>query len=377
MKVNFIRSSYQRFYRTHKAKIDRLIQSCMDRGDYVLRKDLWDLEKNFAKFVGTKYAVGVNSGTDALFLSLKALGIGKGDEVITVSNTFVATIQAIVHCGAKPILVDVREDELMDIDLATLKITDKTKAIIPVQYTGAICDMKKLNKMVAAAEKVFGTRIHIVDDACQAVGAKGAGTFGILNCFSFNTAKLMGGICDGGMITTNDRTLYEKLCLLRNHWNIHQLSVDRNDYPQPEKMEWGYKSRLANVNAAFLNFKLKKLPSLLKRREQIATQYSLGLANLPIGLPHPQDGRVWQEYHIRVDNRGEFVKFLQDRGIETLTRDTTPNHKMEGLGLERFNLPVTEKLAKEVTRLPLYPELTAKEVKYIIKTVREFYGQKA
>ncbi len=373
-KIDFINSSYHRFYLWHKEEIDRQIQKCLSKGQLTLREELWNLEKRIAKYVGTKYAVGVNSGTDALFLSLKALGIGKGDEVITVSNTFISTIQAIVHCGATPILVDVNEDEQMNVVDVEKVITKKTKAIIPVHYTGAMVDMRPLLKL---AKKY---NLCIVEDACQALGAKQnskmAGSFGIIGCFSFNTAKLLGGLCDGGMVVTNDRKIYEKVCLLRNHWNVHQLSVDRNDYPQPENMDWGWKSRLSNVNAAFLNVKLNYLPEILRRRSEIALQYLNRLnKNSCLELPHADTYRIWQEFHLRVKQRDNFKEFMDIKGIETLTRDIVPNHKMKGLALDNFNLPVTEQLAKEVIRIPLYPEMNNQEVDYIINCVNEFFQE--
>lgn len=368
-KIDFIRKNYQRFYKKNEKAIDKAIKTCHKNGDYTLRKEVWDLEKNIAKFVGTKYCATVGSGTDALFLSLLALGIGKGDEVITVSNTFIATIQAIVHTGATPILIDVNDDELMDVSKLEASITPYTKAIIPVQYTGAICDMAKIKEI---ADKY---KIHIVDDYCQALGAKGAGTFGILNCVSFNTAKLLGGIGDGGAVTTDSRELFEKVCLLRNHWNVHQLSVDRKDYSQPEQMGWGWKSRIANVNAAFLNVKFKTIKSIIKRREQIALKYNKAFKDISHlgGTPHEQDGRIWQEYHFLVIERELFAKYMKKHGIETLTRDSIPNHKMKGLGLEQFHLPTTETLANLVIRLPLHEHLTDKEVNYVIQTVKNYF----
>lgn len=366
MKIPFIRPCYQRFYKKYKKQIDKAIKSCHERGDYTLRSDVWKLEKSLAKFVGTKYCATLNSGTDALFLSLKALGIGPGDEVITVSNTFVATLQAIVHCGARPVLVDVMEDELMDVSKIEPLINSNTKAIIPVQYTGAICDMPKIQEIATKYN------LHIVDDFCQALGANGCGTYGILNAVSFNTAKLLGGLCDGGAVTTDSRELYEKICLLRNHWNVHQLSVDRKDYPQPEKMDWGWKSRLSNVNAAFLNVKFKTLKTILGRREQIALRYNRAFKDLPIGLPHEQEGRIWQEFHLRVQDREKFAEFLKKKGIETLTRDSIPNHKMME-DLRHWELPITERLAKEVIRLPLHEWLTDKEVAYIINAVKSYF----
>lgn len=371
MKIDFINSNYRRFYETHKSEIDEAVLDCLAKGRLTLREDVWELEKNIANFVGTTYCATVNSGTDALFLSLLALGIGPGDEVITVSNTFIATIQAIIHTGATPILIDVKEDELMDMDKLEVAITSQTKAIIPVQYTGAVVDMTRLGEIAEKHE------LMIIDDYCQALGASYGdykiGSYGILNALSFNTAKLLGGLCDGGAVTTNDRELYEKICLLRNHWNVHQLSVDRNDYPQPEIMNWAWKSRLSNVNAAFLNVKFKTIDFILARRETIANRYNQTFKNLPIGLPHHQYGRIWQEYHLQVKNRESFANFLKEAGIETLTRDSVPNHKMPGLRLEHFDLPITEKLAKEVIRLPLYEYLTDDEVEYVIKTVIAYY----
>jgi len=374
-KVPFIRPNYTRFYAANKKAILKEFDYCMANGELTLRNAVWNLESNIAKFVGAKYAVGVNSGTDALFLSLLALGIGKGDEVITCSNTFIASIQAIVHTGATPILVDVDENELMNLDEVEKVITVKTKAIMPIEYTGAMVDMKRLTKI---AKK---HKLYIVDDFCQALGAsqdgKMAGSFGILNAVSFNTAKLLGGLCDGGMVTTDSRELYEKICLLRNHWNVHQLSVDRKDYPQPEHMEWAWKSRLSNVNAAFLGVKFKTIKKIIKRREQIALKYNKAFADLHLGLPHEEKGRIFQEYHLKVpaNKREEFAKFLAKRGIETLTRDVVPNHRMKGLELDHFELPMTEQLAGEVIRLPLHEWLTDKEVDYVTKSVKEFYAK--
>lgn len=373
MKVDFINSAYRRFYENHKAQIDVKVLDCLAAGRLTLREDVWQLERKTADYVGVKYCASVNSGTDALFLSLLALGIGKNDEVITVSNTFIATIQAIVHTGATPILIDVDEDEQMNLDHLEAVITPKTKAVIPVHYTGMMVNMTRL--MTIANEH----NLHVVEDFCQALGSlqgdKKAGSFGVLNAVSFNNAKLLGGFCDGGAVTTDDRELYEKICLLRNHWNIHQLSVDSNDYPQPSKMAWAWKSRLSNVNAAFLNVKFNIIDYIINRRKGIARQYNDAFKDLPIWTPSEQEGRIWQEYHLRVDNRTKFKNFLTNHGIETLVRDEMPNHKLPGLGLEDFNLPVTEQLAKEVVRLPLHEWLSAEEVNYIIEVVINFYGK--
>ena len=372
-RIDFINSSYRRFFKKHGKEIDKVITDCLSKGRLMLREDTWKLEENLAKFTRTKYCATVGSGTDALFLSLLALGVGKGDEVITVSNTFIATIQAIVHAGATPILVDVGEDELIDIEKLEKALTKKTKAIIPVHYTGEMADMASIMRLAESCG------IYVIEDVAQAIGAtlggKYAGSWGDLGCFSFNNAKLLGGIDDGGAVVTNNRKLYEKICLLRNHWNVHQLSVNAKDYPQPKVMKWAWKSRIGNVNAAFLNVKFKYIKQNLERRKEIAIYYNAWFDGLPVTVSTQREGRVWQEYHLRTKERNKFVKYLKNKGIETLVRDSVPNHKQKGLGLSHFNLPITEKLAKQVVRLPLYPELSDKEVDYIVKTVRKFYGE--
>ena len=354
----------------------------------MLRDETRLFEKNLAEYVGTKYAVGVNSGTDAIFLSLKALGIGEGDEVITVGHTFIATIQAIVHTGATPILVDVGEDELMDMNKVKEAMSNKTRAVIPVHFHGKICNLEKLVEIVYLHHKnnfpVFGeNKIFIIEDAAQALGAWGkydnnpfnAGSLSIAGCFSFNFPKLMGAYGDAGAVTTNDEEMYKKLLLLRNHWNITQGSVRQDEYPQPEEMGWGWKSRIDNIQAAILNVKFKYLQKSLDKRAEIGRVYSNELKDLPLKLPIHQEGEVIQEYIIRVDDNTKFKEFMDSEGIEVLVRDTVPNHKLKGLGLEHFTLPVTERLAKGAVRLPCYPELLADEQLLVIQAIKKCYAQ--
>lgn len=371
-KINFINSSYRRYYQAHKAEINKAFQKCASQGEFVLRKDVEIFEKNLAKFCGTKYAVGVNSGTDAIFLSLKALGIGKGDEVITVSHTFIASIQVIIHCGAIPIFIDVKDDGLMNVNQIKKVITPKTKAIMPVHLSGKVCEMDEIMKIA----KEHG--LVVIEDACQALGAiynkKKAGSIGDTGCFSFISAKLMGCYGDGGGITTNRKDIYKKLLLLRNHWNINQLSLLGYQPKQPKIMDWGWNSRLDNIQAAILNVKFKYLNWILKRRKNIAMQYNKGLKGIKnLKLPIQYAGQIYQEYILNMPNIYKFRKFMEKKGIELLIRDTTPNYKLKGLGLNHFNLPLTDKLASNSVRLPIYPELKDKEVKYIIKSVREFF----
>ena len=375
MRVSFINDSYRRFFYSHRKEIMNAFERCASKGDFMLRDETRKFEKKLAKYVGTKYAVAVNSGTDALFLSLKALGIGPGDEVITVSHTFIATIQAIVHCGATPILVDVGDDGLMDMKLLQHFITERTKAIIPVHLSGKMCNFDEMR----AYENVW-----VIEDAAQALGSQyaingktyNAGGMGITGCFSFNFPKTMGAYGDAGAITTDEEWVYKKLLLLRNHWNITQGSVRQSEYPQPEEMGWGWKSRMDNIQAAILNVKFKYYPAMLKRRKQIADMYQKGLEQMgEIALPIRVKGQIWQEFIIRVLNQKKFAEFMKKKGVELLIRDVVPNHKLKGLELEHFSLPVTERLAKEQVRLPIYPELTDKEVQYVIKCVKEYYGK--
>lgn len=373
-KVDFINTGYRRYYDKHREEVLEAVDKCFKGGDFVLRKDVGEFEKNLMEFTGAKYAVGVNSGTDALRLSYKALGIKPGDEVITVSHTFIAPIEEIVHHGGVPILVDVGEDGLMDVSKIKEAITDKTVGIVPVHLSGKVCDMEQINDIA----KEHG--LWVVEDACQALGAsqngKKAGTMGDTGCFSFISPKTLGGAGDAGGIITNDKELYEKLCLLRNHWNITQGVLHGHQPEQPKIMGWGYNSRLDNIQAAILNVKWKYYPDMLERRKEIGEMYNHGLLDLQdegLVLPTQQEEQIYQEYIIRVKNRDEFIEHMHKNGIELLVRDTTPNHKLPGLGLD-FSLPVTEEMAEDSVRIPCYPELRDDEVLLIINTIRDFYG---
>ncbi len=374
-KINFIRNSFIRFYEQHRDEIIEAFDNCSKKGDFILREEVSKFEDNMAKYTHTNYGIGVGSGTDALFLACKALGIKEGDEVITVAHTFIASIQCIIHCGATPILVDVGKDELMDTSLLEAAITSKTKAVIPVHFHGKVCNMDEIMRI---AKKY---NLYVIEDACQALGSsyKGqmAGSFGDVGCFSHNTPKLLGGYGDGGSIVTNNKELCEKLYLLRNHWNMAQTSVRMPDFPTPEIVHWAFKSRLDNIQAAILNVKFKYYNEFLLRRKEIASLYIEGLQGLPIVLPKYSSEDVIQEFIIRIqssEEREKFKLFMDHKGIELLIRETTPNHKVKDLGLDHFNLPVTENISTDAVRLPCYPELTESEIEYIILSIREFYG---
>lgn len=370
-KVDFINSSYRRYYQARKSEILRAIDRCFSLGNFVLRKDVLEFEEKLARFVGVKYAVGVNSGTDALKLAYKALGCGPGDEVITVGHTFISSIEEIVHLGAKPILIDVGEDALMDVSRIEKAITKKTVGIVPVHLSGKVCDMDEIMRI---ARKY---KLWVVEDACQALGAywknKKAGSIGQANCFSFISPKTMGGAGDAGAVVTDSRKLYEKFRLMRSHWNITQGALHGVQPKAPKIMDWGYNTRLDNIQAAILNVKFKYYPAMLKRRRKIGMIYNQGLKGLPCILPSQQPKQIYQEYIIKVKDAWAFKETLAKKGVELLVRDTIPNHKLKGLGLSHFKLPLTERIAKSCVRLPIYPELTDREVKYVISCVRRFY----
>ena len=365
-KVPFV--NYPAQYHSIEGEIDAAIKEVLSRGDFILRQDLRQFENNIASFLGVKYAVGLNSGTDALYLSLLAVGIGAGDEVITVAHTFLATVGAIVNCGARPVLVDVAEDYNMDIDQVEQAISSRTRAIIPVHLNGRLCDMEKLMEIAHKHNLV------VIEDAARALGAsfngQKAGSFGLTSCFSFYPAKILGTAGDGGLVATNDEEIAGKIRALRDNGRVTG---------QDEVVCYGFNSRLDNLHAAILDVKLKYLPRWIERRRKIAAFYEQGLANLPqIKLPPPpQDNSkfsdVYQNYVIRSPQRDQLAAHLRERGIETLISWPIPMHHQKALGLGHFHLPETERISREVISLPLYPELSNNQAEYVIETIRNFY----
>ena len=366
-KVPFV--AYKKQYRDLKQEIDTAIERVLEKGDLILRQDVDDFEQNLAQFTGAKYAVALNSGTDALFLSLLAAGIGKGDEVITVSHTFIASIFTIVHVGAKPVLVDVKDDFLMNVDELEKAITPNTKAIIPVYLNGRMPDMERIMEI---AQK---HNLIVIEDSAQALGAeykgKKAGSIGLTGCFSFYPAKILGCFGDGGAITTNSKEIADKIRLLRDHGQETKTKI----------VCYGWNSRLDNLQAAVLNIKIKHLPEWIKKRREIADMYNNGLKDIKeIKLAStPQDifhFDVFQNYVLRAEQRDKLFGFLKEKEVETLIKDPIPNHWQKGLNLSHFKLPKTEELSKEVISLPMYPELTDEQVEYVINCVKEYYVKK-
>ena len=369
-KVRFVNPQKQ--YKDHKKEFLSTIDKVFSRGDLIARSDLEKFEKKIAKFVGTKYAIGVNSGTDALSLSMEAAGIKAGDEVITVGHTFMASISAICNQGAKPKLIDVGQDFNMNPDLIEKAITSKTVAIEPVHLNGRCCNMDKIMKI---AKK---HNLMVIEDAAQALGAKFktkdgkwkmAGSFGLCGCFSLYPFKMLGSFGDGGVVTTNDPKIARRLRLLRFN------GEDRNS----RKFYYhGYTCLLDNIQAALLNIKIKYLPQWIKRRREIANLYKKGLKDvICVQTPHfvgPHFFDVYQNYVIKAKSRDKLADFLEKSEVETLISWRLPMYKQPVLKPNKIFLPETEKNCKEVVSLPMYPELTDEQVKYVVNCIKNFYA---
>lgn len=352
-------------YESEKEGLEKALIDIAKSGQFILRKEVSDLESRVCDYLGVKYALGVNSGTDALFLSLKAAGIKEGDEVITVSHTFVATISTIVHCGAKPVLVDIKDDGNIDTNKIEEAITNKTKAIMVVHMNGKVCDM---DMITALSQK---HNLLLFEDAAQAFGAtyknKFAGSFGVCAGFSFHPMKVLGCMGDGGIITTNDEKIYKQLMLLRNH----------GQETKSDLVLFGYNSRLDNIQAAVLLFRLSKFEEDLQERREVAKYYIKHLSSLPqIKLPIlDEDGRrdVCSSFVIQADNRDALKQHLLENGIEVAVHWETPNHKQKKLNLDNFDLHVTQMYSKTILSLPIHPYLTQKQLSFVVEKIEEFY----
>jgi len=340
----------------------------MNNGDLIDRRQLREFEENLARFVGTKYAVGLNSGYDALHLSLRAAGIGPGDEVIVPAHTFVATCSAVVNVGATPVLVDVGPDFNINVDLIEEAITPRTRAIIPVHLNGWMADMPRIMDIARRYHLV------VVEDACQSLGAsihgKKAGSWGLTGCWSFYPFKILGGYGDGGAITTND----PEVALF-----VRRMRFNGEDRETGEYYGHGFTCLLDNLQAAFLNVKLRYLPQWIQRRQALAERYRQGLEDIPdLVLPHyekPGFVHVYQNYVVRSKQGDAFSNYLKQNGVEVLTQFRKPYYKHEALKLVDRGFPETEALSREVCSLPMNVEIDDEEVDYVIEVVRSFYGK--
>jgi len=364
--IKFI--DFLRRYRRYQKQIDLATKKVFERGQFILGPEVEEFERCFADYLGVKHVIGVNSGTDAIFFTLKALGLKKGDEVITVANTATPTVTAIGMTGATPVFVDIDEKTmLMNVDLIEKKINKKTKVILPVHLYGQPVQM---GRMIKLAKKY---NLKIVEDCAQAAGAsyrnKKVGSLGLAGCFSFYPTKNLGAFGDGGAIATNDKILAETAKQLRNYGEASKFNNVRE----------GFNSRLDEIQASFLNWGLGLLDKNNKSRTELAKIYHQELKKLPIILPPlevSQTFPVWNLFTIRVNNRSELTSYLKEKGIGIVInypKPITEQLAYHFLNYKEKDLPITYKVCQEVIALPLYPELTKKEVKEICRCLKEFY----
>jgi len=356
-------------YATIRDEVRQAIDEVLDSMQLTIGPNVKAFDKEWADYCGTKHAIGVGSGTDALQLAIRAIGVSSGDEVITVSHTFFATVEAILYANARPILVDVDEKTmLMDPAAVAAAITPRTKAIIPVHLYGRTVDTSPLKKIVQDKQ------IAIIEDAAQAHGAllddgKKAGTAGRVSAYSFYCSKNLGAYGEAGSIVTNDDKLADDLRALREHGQSTR-------YYHPVV---GYNARLDEIQAAILRIKLRRLDQWNARRRAIASQYNALLKDSGVVTPEiPQGGRhVFYAYAVRVPNgkRDALRAYLGERGIGTQIHYPVPIHLQEAaqfLGYRQGDLPVTERVANEVLSLPCYAELTDAMVDRVASEVRAF-----
>jgi len=355
-------------------EISAAIDAVCRSGAFVHGPACREFEATIAAYCGSEHAVGCASGSDALLLSLMALGVGPGDEVVLPSFTFFATAGAVSRLGAKPVFMDILP-KTFNVDPADVerKITRRTKAIIPVHLFGQCCDMQQLNEIAQTKN------IPLVEDAAQAIGAtvddQRAGSLGTLGCFSFYPTKNLGGFGDGGMITTDSQKLADKLRILRDH----------GQHPRYQHSLVGVNSRLDTIQAAILNIKLSYLDEWTVARKQNAQRYENEFANLKLdaqlGVPEVLEeySSVWNQYTVRVPEgrRDELQRHFADKKIGSAVYYPIPLHLQEcfaDLGYQKGSLPVTEQAAEEVLSLPIFAELTEDEQSQVIRAVAEFYG---
>jgi len=354
-------------YAQYKDKVIPEIMEVIENQAFILGFKVEKMEKELAEYTGAKYALGVSSGTDALLIALMSLGIGHGDEVITTPYTFFATAGSIHRVGARPVFVDIDPDTY-NIDPSKIEkaISKRTKAIMPVHLYGQCCD---LDAIMSIAKK---HDLKVIEDACQSLGAtfrgKKTGSFGLTGCWSFYPFKILGGYGDGGAITTNDAKVERYAKLLR--YNGEKKETGAYYYH-------GFTCLLDNIQAAFLAVKLRHLPEWLRRRRKIADIYRKGLSGIEgLKLPHFEDkrfGDVFQNYVVRTSRRDELYNHLKKNGVEILIHWRIPYYKYKGLKLKTGRFSETESISREVLSLPMNVEITDAQVKYVIKTICNFF----
>jgi dTDP-4-amino-4,6-dideoxygalactose transaminase len=354
----------------HAAIKDELLAAVarvIDSGQFILGHEVDEFEQRFAQLCGTRYAVAVNSGTDALILALRTLGIGPGDEVITAPNSFVATAAAIALAGAQPVFVDVGEDYNLDPSLIERAVTPRTRAILPVHLTGRPADM---DPILEIADR---HGLHVVEDCAQAVGAqyrgRPVGSFGVVGCFSLHPLKTLSACGDGGVLTTSSSEAFERAKVLRN------LGLRNRD----ECVEWSGNTRLDTIQAALLLVKMRHFEEWTAQRRQNATFYMRGLMDVDGVTVPKEDPHGWSVYHtfvIQAERRDELKAYLANAGIETAVHYPTPIHLQEAASELKYpssSFPNAESQAGRILSLPVYSGLSRESLDYIVDVIEAFY----
>ena len=364
-------------YKIEKKKILNSIDKVFKSGTLLLGDELKKFENNYCKFNKIKFGLGVANGTDALFIALKCLNIGKNDEVITVSNTAIPTVSAIINTGAKVKFADIGKDYLIDSAQIKNLINKKTKAIVVVHLFGQMCDMDEILKI---AKK---NKLKVIEDCAQATGAtyKGmkAGTIGDVGCHSFYPTKILGAYGDGGFLTTNNKKLYEKMHRFR-FYGIDTLGVNKRWKNKYYSIDQGINSRLSEVQSSILNLKLTKISSSIKRRREIAKKYYDGLKNTNLELPiiNKKNFHVFHIYEVAHPKRDLIIKKMKNKKINLGIHYKYPIHTMSGYKeflKKKGTMRETEKKSKKIFSLPIYPLLKNNEINFIIKNLKNIISK--
>jgi dTDP-4-amino-4,6-dideoxygalactose transaminase len=354
-------------YRQLQKEIEPAVTGVLAGGQYIFGSNVREFEQEIAAYLGVKHALAVANGTDALFIILRSMGIGPGDEVITTPFTFFASAETVSLCGGKPVFVDIRRDTMnIDEEQVEAAITERTKAILPVHIFGQPCAMDRL-RQIADKHNLF-----LVEDACQAIGSvfggQKIGSLGDAAAFSFFPTKNLGCYGDGGLITTDDDDWAAEMGLMRLHGSsqkYYHCLVGQN-------------SRLDEVQAAVLRNKLTHLDRWNQRRRELAARYNEAFADLPLALPH-QEGGVYHLYILRSPEREDISAFLASRGIATGRYYPLPLHLQEvyqDRGYSRGSLPVAEEASDNAFAIPLYPELSERDQNFIIESIRQYFAKR-
>ena len=354
-------------FKEEKHEILKCVERVLKKGHLILTSEVQNFEESICKYTGSKYCLGVNSGTDALMMSLWSSGIKRGDEVITSPISFIATASSIIQLGAKPVFVDVNDDLNINPHLIERAITKKTKAIMPVHWTGRVCDMDAILKIARKYNLI------VIEDAAQAMGSyfknKHAGTFGKISAFSVHPFKNLNAVGDGGFVITNEKKLYQKIKLYRNHGlqgrdNVKIIGVN---------------SRLDSLHAEILNFRLKRLKNIILRKKKNINYYKkfIKTSNVKIIEENKNERSSHSMFVTLCKNRDKLQKYLSHFKIETRIYYKTPLHLYHAtkyLGFKKGDLPNAEKFSNQVLSLPYHQHLKKSEIEFVCKKINDFYG---